>query len=69
MSDVMIILFIIWWCIIYPCMCIELLYHIYNVYCLCTLGCCDVRPWVMVDTVFYTTIVFMITETMLFIWR
>lgn len=69
LNDVMIIIFIIWWCITFMSMCYELLYHIRNVFCLYTRGCCDARDWILVDTAFYTTIGLMITEVMLFIWR
>lgn len=70
MSDVMIILLIIWWCVVYPCMCIELGYQIYKACYTHGWGASLWwHDWVMVDTAFYTTIVFLITESMLFIWR
>lgn len=70
MSDAMIILFLIWWCIIYSCMWIELGYQIYKAYYTHGRGASLWwHDWVMVDTAFRTTIVFLVTVSALFIWR
>ncbi len=66
----MVTFFFIWWCITFMCMCIELCYQIYKVCHTHNIGVSLWwHDWYILDTAFYTTIIFLITEAMFFIWR